>query len=801
MATWLGAAALVAVPVSSSAAEGQEPGSALLEKYCAECHNAVDWAGGVAFDAMSLADVGSDAEVWEQTVRKLRGHLMPPPGKAQPVLEETHSFVKWMEGKLDHAASSRPNPGHVVLHRLNRTEYAAAVKALLAIDVDAKSLLPPDTESGGFDNVAEVLSVSPSFLEQYISAARRLSIQAVGDPKAQPLRAVYRSPTKVNRNGHVEGLPLGTRGGMLVEHYFPADGEYEMNLYLDSVDSNLLRSYWLEYRNTLIVTVDGRKVFEQSLGGEEDQRAVDKELMPAARRIQDRFRNIRIRVPAGTHRIGATFLGRSLAQSDSNLKPLIAGEGVDRLPVLADMELIGPFDVAGVGDTPSRRKIFVCQPANESEEPECAHRILSTLARGAFRRPVTDADLAAPMRFYAEGRAAGTFDAGIQKGLMSILASPKFLYRAELAPDGMQPGSARRVSDLDLASRLSFFLWSQGPDETLLQLAVEGRLSDPSVLEAQTRRMLADPRSQSLVTNWAFKWLHVGAMDAVEPDPRLYPEFDADLRDAFKRELELFVDSVLREDRSVLQLLAGEHTFVNERLARHYGISTVRGDRFRRVELADSRRWGLVGKGGILMATSYPDRTSPVLRGAWLLENIIGTPPAAPPPGVETALAQNQPGLQALTVRERLQAHREQPSCNQCHGVIDPLGLALENFDATGAWVEKDRFAGTRIDASGELAGGAGAVKGPDDLRRALLARPDQFVQTLTEKLLTFALGRKLEPFDMPVVRAIVRDTAAEDYRFSSIVMALVRSAPFQMTQVPPQAGDVPKEEVARVHH
>ncbi|MEP7243086.1 MAG: DUF1592 domain-containing protein [Gammaproteobacteria bacterium] len=782
------------------ASDEATPSWPLLEQHCFECHNATDWAGGVAFDTMSPEDIGSNVEIWEHAVRKLRGNLMPPPGKPQPSPEESRRFVGWMEGKLDEAAASRPNPGHVVLHRLNRTEYATAIRALLAVDVEEKALLPPDTESGGFDNIAANLSVSPSFLEQYISAARRLSAQAVGEPDAKPLRSVYHASTKVNRNGHRDGLPLGTRGGMLVNHYFPADGEYQLNLYLDSVDTNLLRSYWLEYRNTLIVMLDGAKVFEGSLGGEEDQREVDKNLMPAARKIQERFRNIRIEVPAGTHVIGAAFLGRSLAQSDSNLKPLIAGEGVDRLPVLADMELLGPFEVTGVGRTASREKIFVCQPADTSEEAACAQRILGKLAREAFRRPVTSADLAAPLRAFGEGRASGPFDAGIQKGLMAILASPKFLYRAELVPEGAVPGTAQRVSDIGLASRLSFFLWSQGPDEELLRLAEQGRLSDPAVLDVQTRRMLSDPRSMSLVTNWAFKWLHVQALDSVEPDPRIYPEFDADLRAAFLQELRLFVASVLREDASVLQFLSADYTFVNERLARHYGIASVRGDRFRRLTLADSHRWGLLGKGAILTVTSYPDRTSPVLRGAWLLENIIGTPPASPPPGVETSLSQGKPGTPARTVRERLHAHREAPSCNQCHGVIDPLGLALENFDATGAWVDKDRFAGTPIDATGRLAGGA-AVQGPDDLRRALLARPDQFVQTFAERLMTFALGRELEAFDMPVVRSIVRDAASQNYCFSSIVLALVKSAPFQMSEVPHAAGDAATEVLTRVHH
>ena len=879
-------APVIALIGFAAGVEGAEQANPqLLDRYCSDCHNATDWAGGVAFDTMNPEDVGGDAEIWEHAVRKLRGNLMPPPGKPQPSPEESRQFVGWLEGKLDEAAAPRPNAGpdaepdagldagpdtvrgtgpktalnagpdigRVVLHRLNRTEYSRSISALLAIDVDAKKLLPPDTQSGGFDNVAAALSVSPSFLEQYIAAARRLSTQAVGEPDARPLRSVYRASTHTNRSGHVAGLPLGTRGGMLVNHYFPADGEYQLNLYLDSVDTNLLRSYWLEYRNTAIVTVNGQKVFEASLGGEEDQRAVDKNLMPAARQIQDRFRNIRITVPAGTHTVGVAFLGRSFAQSDSNLKPLIAGEGVDRLPVLADLELIGPLNVTGVGRTASRDKIFICRPADASDEEPCARRILSKLAREAFRRPVTAADLEAPMRFFDAGRAAGgfaaaslesaqaesaqaesaqaesaqaesaqaesaraesaraesahlesarfgstrfdptrfdpaRFDSGIQKGLMAILASPKFLYRAELVPEGARPGAPYRVSDVDLASRLSFFLWSQGPDEPLLALAEQGRLSDPAVLEAETRRLLADPRAQSLVTNWAFQWLRVAALAAVEPDPRIFPEFDADLRAAFLQEIELFVASMMREDRSVLELLSADYTFVNERLARHYGIGSVRGDRFRRVKLADSRRWGLLGKGAILTGTSYPDRTSPVLRGAWLLENIVGTPPASPPPGVETALAQSKPGMPSLTVRARMQAHRQVPSCNHCHGVIDPLGLALENFDATGAWVAKDRLAGVPIDAAGELAGG-GAVNGPDDLRRALLARPDQFVQTLTERLMTFALGRELEAFDMPVVRSIVRETAAQEHRFSSIVLGVVKSQPFQMSQSPQSPG------------
>lgn len=772
---------------------------ALLEQYCSDCHNTTDWAGGIAFDTLTPEGVPEEAAVWEATVRKLRGGLMPPPGKPQPRPEAVKAFVSWMETRLDSAAQARPNPGHVVLHRLNRTEYARSIKEMLDLEVDVKSLLPPDNESGGFDNVADVLSVSPTFLEQYLSAARNISILAVGSSVAKPGRAFYQDAEKGNRSGHVAGLPLGTRGGIGVEHYFPADGEYEINLHVDSRDSNLLRSYWLEYPHTLVVTIDDRKVFEQSLGGAEDQRAVDKELIKAANAIQNRFKGIKVPVKAGKHRVGAAFILRSFAHSDAALEPLAPGEGVDQVPVIRSLEILGPFGEVAPGDTPSRRKIFVCRPTTASEELPCARRILSTIARQAYRRPITEEDLAAPLRFYEQGRAEDSFDAGIQKGLMAILASPKFLYRADLEAGSVQPGQIRALSDLALASRLSFFLWSQGPDETLLSLAERGQLSDPSVLEAQVRRMLADPRSKALTTNWAFKWLHVSALDRVDPDSRLYPNFDEDLREAFRKELSLFIDSILREDRSVLELLSARHTYVNERLARHYGIRSVRGDRFRRVELEDSRRWGLLGKGGILMSTSYPDRTSPVLRGAWLLENIIGTPPAAPPPGVETALAQTEPGGKSLTVRERLEQHRENPSCNQCHGVIDPLGLALENFDAIGEWVEKDRFAGTPIDASGELAGGVGLVKGVDDLRRALLARPDQFAQTLTEKLMTYALGRQLDHQDMPAVRAIVRDAATEDYRFLSIVMGVVNSAPFRMMRAPEH--DETSTEIAHVHH
>jgi mono/diheme cytochrome c family protein len=757
---------------------------ALLDTYCVTCHNQRTKTAGLTFDTMDLSKLPEHADVWEKTVRKLRAGMMPPPGVRRPDPASVDSMVTWLERSLDDAAAARPNPGRVALHRLNRAEYAAAIDDLLGIEIDAAALLPKDDEAEGFDNVANVLTVSPSFLDQYISAARVVSARAIGNPTARPGSMTYRPARGTDQSVRVDGLPLGTRGGLLVEHLFPADGDYKLNIPNMAI-AGYVRG--MEYRHTLIVTIDGVKVFENTIGGEEDIKAIDQQQAPAVAAINARFLDIPIKVTAGPHKVGATFIARTYAESDDVLHSFRPSAGEDRIPRIGSLEIQGPFNPTGVSNTPSRARIFICRPATQSEELPCARRILSSLARKAYRRPITDADLEAPLAFYGAARGVGDFDTAIRDALPTILASPKFLYRAERSPAGLAPGNVHAISDVELASRLSFFLIGRAPDEELLALAERRTLSAPAVLEAQVKRLLADRRAETLVSNFAFQWLKMRALDEIDPDPIIFPNFDDSLRAAFRREMELFVDSVLREDRSVLDLLTADHTFVNERLALHYGIPDIRGDRFRRVTLADQNRWGLLGKGAVLLTTSYANRTAPVLRGAWILENVLGTPPAAPPPDVE-AFPENKDGEKAKTVREIMEAHRAKPSCNACHGVMDPLGFALENFDAIGEWRSEDRYAGTIIDASGSLIDGT-AVKSPVDLRAALIRRPDQFVQTVTERLMTYALGRTIEYYDMPTVRRIVRESARDKYRFSSIVLGIVRSDPFRMRMVP-EAGN-----------
>jgi hypothetical protein len=768
----------VAAAEEAEASAGHPAPWAALEHRCEKCHNSTDWAGGVAFDTMTFDDIPGDAEIWENAIRKLRGRMMPPPGEDQPDQQSIDTFVSWMEGQLDGAAKAHPDPGNVGLHRLNRTEYQREINRLLGLDVDVKTMLPKDVSSDGFDNVAAVLRVSPAFLDQYITAARNVSRQAIGRASAKPSSRQYRVNPAADQNEHIDGLPLGTRGGMLVDHYFPADGEYEFNIrewffggagYVTKVDD----------RHQVIMTIDDVRVFEQAAGGKDDLKAVDQLQADAAEEMQRRFNNIRVKVKAGEHRVGVAFIQRSFAQSDSPLQPIAMLPEMERTPTIPGVDISGPFNVTGVGDTESRRRVFVCRPSSANEEEPCARKILSQLAAEAFRRPVTGADLEAPLTFYSQARqAGGDFESGIESGLTAILSSTKFLFRAEAAPSG----EVGHLSDLELASRLSFFLWSEGPDQELIELASQKKLSDPATLDTQIHRMLADSRSQSLITNFAFQWLNVGRIDTNQPDPVLYPDFDPDLRDGFREEIRLFLNAVLRSDRSTLDLLRADDTFLNERLALHYGVPNVRGAQFRPVHLTDPNRFGLLGKGAVLMATSYGNRTSPVLRGAWILENITGTPPTAPPPGVEQ-FKETEVGKPALTVRERLESHRAQKSCKACHGVIDPLGFALENFDVVGAWRDKDRDAGSVIDASGKLSSGV-PVGGPDQLNKALLARPDQFIQAFTEKLMTFALGRGLRYQDMPAVRAIVQTSASDDYRFEAIVKGVVHSAAFQMRQL-----------------
>jgi hypothetical protein len=780
-------------------ADMAQKNAALLDTYCSKCHNDADFAGEVAFEHMDPASVEKDAKTWEAAVRKLRGRMMPPPGSKQPPQAEIDAFVGSMEASLDALAIAKPAPGHVGLRRLNRTEYGRAIEDLLGLRIDPSALLPKDVEADGFDTVASALKVSPSFLDQYLGAAREISRQALGDAHGPSLTRSYRGPGD-EQAFHRDGLPLGTRGGMLVEHEFPADGEYVFNVRLTIADQrrgvNAGYISGLDHAHRVIVTLDGKRIFEQQLGGPEELKAADLDQQAVLKALAVRFSNIRVKLPAGPHRVGVAFVARTFAESDNPLTPLVADSGTERMPRVANLDIVGPFNATGVADTPSRERIFVCRPATVAEEEPCATRIITQLARKAYRRPVALADVAGPLAFYRESRREGGFESGIEAALTAVLASPRFLFRAEPLPDGAKPGDVFAIGDVELASRLSFFLWSQGPDDELLRLAEKGELSQPARLEQQVKRMLADDRSKALVTNFASQWLRLPKIDSIETDPALFPGVDRALRADFKEETLLFVDSILRSDRNVLDLLTADYTFVNERLARHYGLQDVRGDQFRRVALKESVRFGLLGKGSTLLGTSYGNRTSTVLRGAWILENLTGTPPHAPPPGVET-LKENVVGGQALTVRERMERHRADPSCNACHGVMDPLGFALENFDATGKWRTRDRETLTPIDASSRMSDGT-VLKGPDDLRALLLRRPEQFVQTLTEKLMVYGLGRSLGYRDMPVVRQIVRDASRNHYAFSSMVLGLVSSPPFRMTQVPVDEPPVVSQTSAR---
>jgi Protein of unknown function (DUF1592)/Protein of unknown function (DUF1588)/Protein of unknown function (DUF1585)/Protein of unknown function (DUF1595)/Protein of unknown function (DUF1587) len=749
----------------------------MLGDYCEKCHNANDWAGSVAFDTMHPQDIPLDGKIWEEAVTKLQGRLMPPPGEKQPAQASIDSFVSWLQTKLDAADAAHPDPGYVSLHRLNRTEYARSVQELLGVTVDVESLLPKDTMSDGFDDIANVLKVSPTFLDQYISAASSVAALAMGNPQAHKSIAILR-PSRESQASHIEGLPLGTHG-MLVRHDFPADGDYEFDLGAGGRGGG----------GAAMLLIDGRQVSQQHAAGAAAGAAAPPAAAAGPAGRGRRNQPLRLHVTAGPHDIAVAFVQHEQPESDDWLQPLDpAGGGFGGFGErAAGLQITGPFDPTGVSDTPSRHKILVCHPANDAAELPCARQIIANLERVAYRRPVADADIAPPLRFFQEGRQGASFDAGIENALVAILSSPKFLYRVERVPHNLQPGASFRISDLELASRLSFFLWSEGPDEKLLDLAIADQLHEPQVLSMQVKRMLADPRANSLVTNFAFQWLKVDDMDRINPDQAAYPAFDEDLRHAFKKEMELFLGSVLLQDHDVLDLLTANYTFVNGRLALHYGVPNVLGSDFRQVTLTDSRRWGLLGKGAILMGTSYANRTAPVLRGAWVLESVRGTPPHAPPPAIP-ALVENIPGARPLTVRERMEKHRSQPSCNACHGIMDPMGLSLENFDAVGQWRTKDYDTGTAIDASGKMADGT-PVKGPDDLRKALMARPDQFVQTLTRNLMAYALGRTLDYHDMPTVRKIVRDAALDHDRFAAILLGIVASPAFQMQQMPALPG------------
>jgi len=776
----------------------------VLETYCFDCHDSIGRSGDLALDRLDPSRVADDAATWEKVIRKLRGRTMPPPGERRPSDAEYTEVVAWLESSLDAAAAEDPRPGWSGLHRLNRREYANAVRDLLGIDWIAETeMLPPDTTYDGFDNIASALVTTPGFLETYLSTARQVAVEAVGQPDA-PLGSgsaeFLRLPDQEGHQPfHAPGAPLGTRGGIQAWHYFPATGEYEINL-----EELFPTDAWLnaaEHRNTLIVTVDGRLVYSTNLGGEEtgDLRRIDQDQGPAVTAMNDRLKNIRFEVEAGPRLVSVAYLFRSFMEGEHELSPLNPIGGTERHLAVTGFNIVGPFNSDGIGPTPSREKIFSCYPQQPSEQDACATEILSRLASRAYRRPVAERELATIMEFYSAGVAEGGFEEGIRSGLTRILASPQFLYR------GVAPAPEREIApgtriyaldDYELASRLSFFLWSTLPDDELLDAAGSGKLRDPAMLEAQVKRMLADPRAFSLASSFAYQWLHLEKIEDLEPAPNVFPYAanhrlvlgsDADPRQDLVEETLRFVDMIFREDRSVVELLSARDTYLNERVALHYGIDTVKGSRFRRVELENSARWGLLGKAAVLMVTSYPDRTAPVLRGEWILSNIVGAPPASPPPDVEALLPENDFNAEVfLTVAERLAKHSEDPRCFACHGLMDPLGFALENFNAVGVWREIEEFTDQPVVTdAGALPDGT-PITSPDALREYLLQRPEQFVQTMTEKLFMYALGRPLDPAnDMPFVRAIVRKAAEDDYRFSALVLAIIESAPFTQYELP----------------
>jgi hypothetical protein len=732
-----------------------------LDRFCVTCHNARLRTAGLQLDSADVDRPGENAAVWERVVHKLRTREMPPPGLPHPDTATYESLARYFESALDRAAAARPNPGRPAAYRLSRFQYANAIRDLLALEIDSASLLPADDSGYGFDNIGDVLTVSPVLLEKYLSAAGKISRLAVGDPSLSPTSTEYEvPPATVQAERESRDLPIGSRGGIAVRHHFPLDAEYVIKVRLQRGKDATTILGTSEQRQ-LDIRVDGRRIGSFTIGG---QRRVD----PGnAQGELDDGLEVRIPVTAGSHLVAATFLKDTVkpegALQDAGNQAFFEGVG--------SVSIAGPYAAKGPGDTASRRKIFVCRPRGPGDEESCAARIIATLARRAYRRPITQEETPSLMIPYRSARHTGSFEDGIRLALQRILVSPDFLFRVEVDPPRVPSGTAYRISDVELASRLSFFLWSSSPDEELLALAENRRLKEPAVLERQVMRMLADPRANTLVSNFVGQWLYLRNIEAVLPDPAAFPDFDENLRAALARETDLFFESMLREDRSLLDLLRADHTFLNERLARHYGIAGIHGSEFRRVTLTNEERKGLLGKGSVLTVTSYPNRTSPTLRGKWVLENLLGSPPPPPPPDVPSLKEDKNVSL--LTMRQRLELHQASPVCSSCHARMDPLGFALENFDGLGRWR-------TGVASSGVLPDGT-TIEGPVGLRQVLLARKDQFVTTATERLLTYALGRGVEPFDMPAVRTIVRDAAPRDYRWSSLIMGIVRSVPFQM--------------------
>jgi len=790
--------------ISTTPAAEAARSRAFVDKYCVACHNqrtAFPADGPVRLDAAGFDDLLGHAETWERVLRKLSVRAMPPQGSPRPTEAEYAAFTGWLAASLDHAWEGRSTPGRYVVHRLNRAEYANAIRDLLAVEIDVSDLLPTDGAEFGFDNIATALKTSPLLLEGYVNAAQRVSAMAVGDPQVKPGTTEHSISREFSQNGYIDGLPLGTVGGTVIRHVFPADAEYKLS-------GRLVRGVQEGYAGvegndtpyTFVITVDGTEVYSAPVGGpgDSEMQAAD---LAAAQPVIDKRMTGRVRVTAGPHDVGFTWKERPFqlqdvwepSKRDSQEIHMVGG-----LPKLRTVSIDGPYNVYGLSEGPSRQRLFVCHPgakldaAFDSNATSCANKILTNLARRAYRRPVTPEDVEAPMSFYKRARqeqagqrqereSGGSFDDGIRAGVARVLSSPYFLYRIEKDPAGVPAGAAHPVSNIELASRLSFFLWSSIPDEKLLDLAAAGRLSEPGVLAAQAQRMIEDERADALVESFTGQWLQLRNLEAkVVPDLLMFPDFDDNIRKGFRKETEQFFAYILRENHSALELLSADYTFLDERLARHYGIQGVYGPRFRRVKLSDPNRRGLLGQGSILSLTSVATRTSPVFRGKYVLSTFLNTPPTPPPPNVPT-LEESNKGVAAVpkTVREQLELHRKNPVCASCHRVIDPVGFALENFDSVGNWRNTGPD-GAPLDVAGTLADGS-KVNGPAALREAILSRPDAFVTVVTERMLTYALGRGLEPDDMPVVRRIVKKAAQNDYRLSSIVMGIVESAPFRM--------------------
>jgi mono/diheme cytochrome c family protein len=754
------------------AATGVSPERALLNRYCVGCHNPRLKSGNLVLDAIDVSKVADDPDTWEKVVRKLRGGLMPPAGRPRPDEATYKGLLTTIQSRLDTAALQHPDPGRTeIVHRLNRLEYANAVRDLLALEINAPDLLPADDSSYGFDNIAGVLKMSPALMERYLAAAKIVSRSAVGSPPPALTTAIYRVPPELQQHDRQDELPFGTRGGTLVRHIFPLNAEYDLKVGLSNARG-------AADPQQLEMTIDGARV----------------KLFTVTARDQP---EVRIPVSGGPHEVGVAFLRRPLDLVEQVREPFQnpdapsgTGGPVGVLPSVTSVTIIGPHQPTGPGDTPSRRRVFLCTPASASQEARCAKTILSTLARRAYRGAVTPENVQVLLDFYQKGREeGGTFDAGIEFALRRLLVSPEFLYRIEADPRSASGASARiyRISDLELASRLSFFLWSSIPDDELLDAAAAGMLKNAPVLEKQVRRMLADARSESLTHNFGGQWLLVRNLTTARPGETYALAFDETLRQSMQRETELLLDSVVRENRGAMELLTADYTFLNERLAEHYGIPNVQGSHFRRVALpADSPRGGLLGHGSILTVTSPAIRTSPVIRGKWILNNILGAPPPDPPPNVP-ALSDRRTQAKVQTMRERMAQHRSNPACASCHSMIDPTGFALENFDAIGRWRTVDESYNA-IDASGALPDGT-TFNGVSELRAALTKHPERFVNTVTEKLLTYALGRGLEYYDMPAVRKILKDAAPDGYRMQSIVLGIVKSYPFQFRRIDAPAG------------